>query len=409
MDFGEDNSADSLLDTPLEEEGGSSQGGVSGGKVKVNGLELDLQAMLSPDGLNVVKNVEGKSKNKSAPAVRENDQEDGPEDGSEQEESEEDGNEQDQEEEDDAEGKGGTETPKSGKQATVTAWAQPLQQALREEFGAEVTLPLKGTPKQVLEAIAEIYSQPDLHPEVARIQEYVDKGGKVEDYFHQISQTDRLLNLEDDKALMFEVYKNQYGKSEQRPKGLDDEKIKDMLSKKEAVGVLAIEAFQTREALEKQKANREQENATYARKGAIDPKDPQQVQKMQASIEANVRQVVKSNGGKLYGLDLSKAGSEDEFVRLGKYYFTPDQKGVTPYQRVMSGNGNMIKAMLLVHLAEQGYIDASLLEKANSGKRSILKRMPTQPRPAGGGKSGAPAFDIERAKRPEIFSGSSKA
>jgi len=316
---------DNILDTPLEDEdGGTPKGGISGGKVKVGGLELDLQAMLSPDGAAPVRSVEGKSKQKAAPAEQETNDDNEPIKGSDQNDSEEESSDESQEEEEeDTEGKGDSDaSTKGGKQASGLPWAASLQGLLREKYGAEVTLPVKGTPEEVLEAIEEIYS-PNLHPEVARIQDYVEKGGKVEDYLNQRAQTDRLLAIEDDKALMFELYKNQYGKSAQRPRGLDDEKIKDVLSKKEAAGALVIEALQAREALEKQKGQVEQENAAYARKGAIDPKDPKEVQRLQSSIEKNVREVAK--GGKLHGLDLSKAGTTDDLVRLAKHYFTPDE------------------------------------------------------------------------------------
>ena len=96
MDFGENDELDNMLDTPLESEDEALEGGggaVSGGKVKVGGLELDLQAMLSADGASRTANVQGKAKNKAASAERTADQQEDIEDGSDQQTSDEDGDE----------------------------------------------------------------------------------------------------------------------------------------------------------------------------------------------------------------------------------------------------------------------------------------------------------------------------
>lgn len=301
----------------------------------------------------------------------------------------------------------GSNSADGGDSAGAVGLGVQLQSAIKEVFGPAVNIQFGKSSKEVVETLQELFT-PKLHPELMRAQQYVDQGGKLEDFFGERNQTGRLLGIKDDMQLMTEVYRQRYGKSAERPEVFwDDEKIASVLKKKEASGSLELEAFEERDKIAKQERARQEENERWAGGNtAMDPTDPEQLRRLTADIDKATEAVIQGGGGKLYGLDLGKAGSQEDLKKLMRHYFTPlDRRGTTPFAKRMMANNAYVQAALLMHMADNGLINSALLDKANGAKESVLRKLGTQPRTSSGGTP-RKGFDLDALKRPEGFSSS---
>ncbi len=291
----------------------------------------------------------------------------------------------------------------SSKKSPANAVALHVQKELQRKFGPEATV-RTGSISEMLEDLEELFNQP-LHPEVARLQQHMQNGGNLENDLQGRTRNKQLLAMTDDKEFMKTIYKERFGKSDKRPNGLDDDRIVALVAKKDASGDLELEAFEEREKLTKAEADLEKENKQYSEGGPrFNPKDPEQLRGFHDTINKSVLTAAKTL--RIPGVDLSKAESIADAQRLARHYFTPDEKGLTPYDRKMMGNENLVRGMLLLHYYENGVFDKALKEESNKGKLSVMKKLSVQPRPAGGGKSGKSGPDMGRLLAPETFTGS---
>jgi len=382
--------------------GGESQDQDGSGIVEVGGVKVDLDAFVAPEGRATSRVTEEDDQSLSRERDEDNEGESSQEN---QGEDDEEGSENPEEiERSKVKGNDQRSSSDRGKAGGGNHLGVLLQGAIQEVFGSQVKIPFGKTNREIVETLQEVFS-PRLHPEVMRVQQYVDQGGKVEDYFSARNQVNSMLGIKDDLEFMTAIYRQRYGKSVERPEVFwDDDKIASVLKKKEASGALDIEALEERDRLAKAEAQRVAENESFTggNGGGVDPKDPQQIARLHADIDKATDAVVQK--GKLFGLDLRKAGTSDDLKKLMRHYFTPlDKRGNTAFSTRMRANNAFIEAALLLHMADNGLIDAALLDKANGAKESFLKRLSTQPRSTSGGKSGPKRVDMDAMARPEGY------
>jgi hypothetical protein len=181
------------------------------------------------------------------------------------------------------------------------------------------------------------FGDQQFHPELAKINDLINKGIPFEKAISEYSKFNDINNLQP-KELVELSLKQNYGKSESNPNGWDDEKIKTTLEKMEQSGYLDIEA-------EKIKSNHNSQQKTIAEN--LSKQHLDQVNKDKEKVNAVRQEQVQKSLDYLntltdvYGVPLSKQ-EINEFKDDFKYLTSPDETGVAPLVKLLQSNENLV-------------------------------------------------------------------
>lgn len=279
-------------------------------------------------------------------------------------------------------------------------YRKDLQARLSARYGENVKVPEGLTRDQELEFIERLaYSR--LHPEAVAMNQALVAGKKPEEYLKELSFFDDRIRM-DDADLIKAVYRDQWGKSEKRPDGWDDEKIAATVQKMDDNGTLAIEAEKARDAYRESKSKRQEQAERFAAGSkAPDFADPKVLEAYGKNIEAGMRSVLKETNGSLFGLDFGKPENQDRLVAKVQHLLKPDPKtGQTQWDLSMSKNNEFLKAVVLYDMYQTGALERALASKSAETKRRILEGLDDKPSSSGGVKPKPGQLDFSRLTRP---------
>lgn len=303
-----------------------------------------------------------------------------------------------------AEGKGKTPADPVAPAANADADTQfraTLQAQLRAKHGDSIEVPKEVTRENYLDYVAKI-SQPRLHPEALRLQQALERGAKPEEYFQNYGAIDARIRMGDTDLMRLHI-KEKFGKSEENPDGWDDEKVEAALQAKERAGSLMFDAEELRGQLRKHKAEQQAEVDSYGQPPAPpDMNDPKVYGKFKQDLTAAFNEVAKD--GKLYGLDLGKAEDQAKWLTRAEELLKPDETGVSQTVKQLQSNNGILKAAILLDMAEKGLINAEITKRVEQVKNTILGELDQNP-PASAGNPNREdgALDLEALGRPTIL------
>lgn len=220
----------------------------------------------------------------------------------------------------------------------------------------------------------EFEGEDNIHPELKKINDLVNKGV---DYKEAVAAYQRMNDLAalPDKELVALSLKQQFGITEERKDGWDENKINERISKMESSGYLEIEAQRLRDQIkeEKDKINSQYEESVRQRneKSATET-EKLRTQQIDKSLE------YLSGITEVYGIPISKA-EITEFKEDFKYLVTPNKEtGVSPIMELLQSNENLVKIAYFLKKGDAKVREA-LTKAKESAKKSVIDKLDDEP------------------------------
>jgi len=176
-----------------------------------------------------------------------------------------------------------------------------------------------------MQGVIDNNSQPRFaNDDVKEINEYVEKGGKLEDLYKAIYKSDISI---DDLDLTNELNQKSIIKENLRNRDYSEQRIEKLISRYEEQGALEEEA---KDSLEEVKEYREKTKTQL-----LERQKKVQAEEIKAQHEfvQNVEKIV-TDSQNIRGIELSSKEKEE----LLEYIFKPDRDGMTKYQKDYNAN-----------------------------------------------------------------------
>lgn len=196
-----------------------------------------------------------------------------------------------------------------------------IEGQLQKSLGRAVKLPEDVNEDNLAEKLMEM-GRNDLHPEALRLQAAIDSGMSPDSYYKSYSRFDEALSL-DDRELVRRSISARYGKSEARPDGWDDARVNARLERLSEIDI-EDHAFDIRDSIKSQKAQRDLEIAEGPRRQLPDPSTPEFRKDFDEGFDNVFGEVMKE--GDLYGVKFSTPEKQQAFSKRMKEVLYPDQR-----------------------------------------------------------------------------------
>lgn len=287
--------------------------------------------------------------------------------------------------------------PATGTASAATDVSSVLKDQWRSRYGETVPVPEDLTQENLFDKVEQLSNQ-NISPEARRLNDLLQNGGSIDDYIEERGQFDRLINMSDEELIAADL-RNRYGKSADRPNGWDEDKInKSLEAKKSRPDELAEKAQDIRELAQSAKAKRDQEMAAYGKPQAVDFNDPKVIARFDKAIEEGVADIVKD--GNLYGITLSKDELSTLPLHMKKLMMADPETGIAPGVKNLYNGKDLMKAALLLDLAEKGRIRLAVSEGKEGAKRTFLDLLDSKPNEQTSAESTGAIPDINKLAAP---------
>lgn len=246
-----------------------------------------------------------------------------------------------------------------------------------EDFGLE--MPDDVNEDNFVDKIDELYashiSKPQLHPEVEKFQEAVSKGVNPDEYLKTLRGINEVLEMPAEQLVRTSLKQN-FGKSDKRPNGWDDEKIENTIKKMESSGFLEIEAEKIRTSYEMNKQNASQEMIRQA-----EIRRNEQMQQMAAirdnSIKSSLEYFNKLDN--INGIPVSQS-EKSEFSEQFRYLVTPDEKkGISPLLEMLQSDETLVKVAYFLSKGD-AKIKEQITRSKEYAKNDFLNKLDPEPK-----------------------------
>lgn len=272
-------------------------------------------------------------------------------------------------------------TPEKPADATAPWYHKPFKdlQKKLELTDEEFKLPEGLTEENYLDKYNEfLYENTEfddnIHPELKKINDLVSKGV---DFNEALGAYQRMNNLEklSDKELVSLSLKQQFGKTEERKDGWDEDKINERITKMDNSGYLEIEAQRLRDQIANEKNNintRYEESIKTQNEKRNSEFETKRTEQINKSLE------FLSGMKDVYGIPVSKAELA-EFKEDFKYLVTPNEKGMAPITEFLQSNENLVKFAYFLKKGDAKIREALTKAKENA-KQSIIDKLDDEPK-----------------------------
>lgn len=267
-------------------------------------------------------------------------------------------------------------------------WMKPFEK-LKERFGDEYQIPEGVTEENYLEVLQQ-QMQPELHPEVAKIQEALDKGVDFNTYMNELQRQSNLGSM-GDRELLAHQYKQTY-------KDWDDKKVNEVLDKLDSAGMLELEAGRLRNTINEQNQKLATELADkHQRENAAN------IEKMNQDRSNQINQAYQTFESleNVYGLEFSQA-EKQEFKPFFEKLVTPDDTGVAPMFQMLQSNETLVKLAAMMWKGDDK-VRSALTNAKESGKSAIVNKLDKTPQspPKSGSPTDPTKVDMDALAAPE--------
>jgi hypothetical protein len=274
----------------------------------------------------------------------------------------------------------------------------PSSSSLKEMIGkrySDLQLDDNADEETIFKALEERF-RPQLHPVAARIQHALQQGQNIEEAIGSLTRHDRLLQM-DDENLVALAYQNEYGRSENRPHGMDQDAIVSQIKSMANNGTLRLQAIKLRDSILAQKQKEEEAFQSYQPQDQTpDWSDPNTRKEfVQKVIDPSINNLISSKA-KIPGVDWAKPDHINTIKAEMMEFMTPTKElnNLSPFAKDVQDN--LAQVALVWKLFKSGAFSAHQQRGKEEAKDSFLKQLgmipPTsqqQPKP-----SDAEAADI---------------
>lgn len=223
---------------------------------------------------------------------------------------------------DEDEGESGGETDPEFEETVSTYLKERIEEELGLEFPEEAEIKTVGDVIDYIDAVVEEASRPTYaNEELAKLDQYVKAGGRLEDYIKQTYGDASVIDL-DNVDLEDELVQENLVRERLKLMGYDDEKIKKTLNRYKTAEVLFEEAEDAKDVLKKFRENRER--ALLEEQKRMQEASEQQKQAFIESVQKTI-----SDLKEIDGVPLTK---KDKLETL-RYIFEVGDDGLTAFQR----------------------------------------------------------------------------
>lgn len=260
-----------------------------------------------------------------------------------------------------------------------------------EDFGVE--MPNDITEENFVDKIDELYAsnvnRPELHPEVQKFQEAVSKGVNPDEYLKALRGINEVLEMPAEQLVRTSLKQN-FGKSEKRPNGWDDEKIETTIKKMESSGFLEIEAEKIRTSYETSKQNASQEMIRQA-----EARRNEQMQHMNAARDNSIKSSLDyfNKLENINGIPVSQS-EKLEFSDQFRYLVTPDEKkGISPLLEMLQSDETLVKVAYFLSKGD-AKIKEHITRSKETAKNDFLGKLDPEPKTTQS-RSGMPTTEVD--------------
>lgn len=274
-------------------------------------------------------------------------------------------------------------------------WMKPFEQI--KAANPEWDIPDGVNEENYLAVLQQVMTpqQPDIHPELMRMQEALDSGVSFDRIVETFQQSVDFINMPDRDLLAQNLIENN--------QTWDEAKVKTVLDKLDNAGMLEIEAGKLRNMITQSRGQQTE---------AMRIRSEQEFQNQMAQTKQERETAIKSsldiinNSEEIYGLPISQA-EKQEFGQFFEKLVTPDQKtGTAPMMDMLQSDETLVKIAMMMWKGDDK-VKAALTDAKESGKQAVfgkLDRTPNGPK-KGGGNSGDQLIDLDALSAPERFGG----
>jgi hypothetical protein len=252
--------------------------------------------------------------------------------------------------------------------------------SLSERYGDKFRINMDGLNEEnvmerIEDAIYDARLSERLHPEVEKIQKAIDSGMSIEDYYSRMKQSMDIKKMSAKDLVKLSLSQN-YGKSEFRPNGWDEEKINATVDKMESSGILDIEAERIRESYDIATAKMADDLAKQASEKRFAEKQKMDELRTQ-SVEETINYFNTLN--EINGIQISQS-DKATFAEDFRIATTPDPKtGLAPLYEALQSNENMAKVFWFLSKGDKQMRTALTLAKEGA-KNDFLAKLDKTPR-----------------------------
>jgi hypothetical protein len=231
-------------------------------------------------------------------------------------------------------------------------------------------------------------------PEALQFNKFLKDGGNKADYFKSIQEEVAIEKMSDDQVLFYD-FKNQLGKTEERPDGFTDEEILERVE--------GMDTFDKKEKSLKVKSSlREQKEVS--RKSLVDSQAharTEDISTRRGKMLENVDSVIseKSKVTSILGVPVKPedvAAYNVEFREL----MTADENGVLPARQLLTDNKVIYD--MLYHVTRQGGIEKFLTDEQNKRVNALKEKLSITPQARQSNQAGVKTVDYDKLAAPEL-------
>ena len=228
--------------------------------------------------------------------------------------------------------------------------------------------------EKLLETMAPLY-QKNISPEALELNEILANNGTVDDYIGRVNQEKGYQGMTPDDAL-YNYYKDQHGKTDDNPDGLEEAELKDYISKMDPVK-RKIEGLEIKKALiNAQNERMEQKNNELAGQREIQRKEQINAVKIDMEKKANETIAQVGNITDIFGIPVSK-GELDAFNNEFKQLILPDEKGISPATKLLYNDKVLYKLLYIAN--KSGAVKDLIQEAKNQDIRELKNSLQIEP------------------------------
>jgi len=239
----------------------------------------------------------------------------------------------------------------------------------------------------------------NLHPEVEKFQKAIESGIKPEDFYKTMKGYAEIEEMQSYDIVKTSLKQN-FGKSESRPNGWDDDKIESTIKKMDQSGLLDIEAEKIRTEYQERKL-----------RAADEMIKQKNFERQQHYVEmAKVRdESIKSALGyfnnleNINGLPISQS-EKSEFAEQFRYLVTPnEQKGLSPLLEMLQSDETLVKVAYFLSKGD-AKIREQITRSKEFAKNDFLNKLDPEPKiPQSRGGFPSTEIDFDALAAPSQF------
>ncbi len=259
-------------------------------------------------------------------------------------------------------------------------WLKPyegINQKIKEKF-TDFELPADVKPETYADALLQFVEaktqKQELNPVLEQINAQIARGIPVEEAINKYQETNNFLSMSPEQR-MFVHMKNELGKTEDNPNGLDDEAIRDRVKRLNDVGMLELQDKQIRDSYQSRMTEKQQAAERIAYEQYMAQFQAEEKQRMDIA-DLSLQNFKKLDN--IAGIPLTQSDKQ-EFDDTFKFITKRNPNdGLSILDALLQSNDFLMKSVYLGLKAEPKF-RAAITEAKEGVKKTFIDKLDKQP------------------------------